>query len=66
MLLLLNLAIEKTCSSPQALSIDEPQREKIGLWGYDQVRHKPVCEVTEDALKLDILDLRRREIVLSV
>ena len=30
----------------------------------DQVRHKPVCAVTEDGLKLEISDLRR--LVLSV
>ena len=31
-----------------------------------QVRHKPVCAVTETGLKLEISDLRRRVSVLSV
>ena len=31
-----------------------------------QVRHKPVCAVTEDGKKLEILDLERRGIQLSV
>ena len=32
----------------------------------DQVGHKPICTVIEAGYKLEILDLRRREIVLSV
>ena len=28
--------------------IDEPRCEKIGLRGFDQVRHKPSCTDTED------------------
>ena len=31
----------------------------------DQVRHKPVCAVSENGKKLEISDLGRREIVLS-
>ena len=34
--------------------------------GSDKVRHKPACLVTEDRQKLEISDLRRRGIVLSV
>ena len=33
---------------------------------FKQVQHKPVCEVTEAGKKLEILDLRRRESVLSM
>ena len=33
---------------------------------FDQVRLKPVCTITEEGKRLDISDLRRREIVLSV
>ena len=32
----------------------------------DHVRHKPVCAATADGYKLDMSDLRRRGIVLSV
>ena len=32
----------------------------------DQVRHKPGCTITEDGKRLEILDLRRRGIVLSI
>ena len=32
----------------------------------DKVRHKPVCAVTEDGKRLEILDLGRRGIVLSM
>ena len=32
----------------------------------DHVRHKPVCAATKDGYKLEILDLRRRGIVLSM
>ena len=39
---------------------------KPTIWVSDQVRHKPGCTVTEAGQKLEISDLRRREIVLSV
>ena len=32
----------------------------------DQVRHKPGCTVTENGLRLEISDLGRRRIVLSL
>ena len=34
--------------------------------GSDQVQHKPDCTATEDGYRLEILDLDRRGIVLSV
>ena len=39
--------------------------EKTNNFSYDQVRHNPGCTVTEAGWKLEILDLRRRGIVLS-
>ena len=39
---------------------------KLVFWVSDQVRQKPVCAATEDGYKLEILNLRRRGIVLSV
>ena len=33
---------------------------------FDQVRHKPGCTATEDGWKLQISDLERRGIVVSV
>ena len=41
-------------------------REKTNNLGSDQVQHKPTCTVTEAGHKLEISDLRRRGIVLSV
>ena len=41
--------------------------EKTNNLGFDQVRHKPGCTVSEAGYKLEISDLRRRRIiVLSV
>ena len=40
--------------------------EKTNNLDSDQVRHKPGCTVTEDGQKLEILDISRRKIVLSV
>ena len=48
------------------VSIIEPVREKTNSLGSDQVRHKPGCTVTEDGQRMEILDLERRGIVLSV
>ena len=49
------------------LVVHEPRREKKGSLGVsDQVRHKLVCAATEDGYKLEISDLERRGIVLSV
>ena len=44
----------------------EPVGEKTSNLGSDQVQHKPGCTVTEAGQKFEILDLRRRGIVLSV
>ena len=44
----------------------EPVNEKTNNLGSDQVRHKPGCTVTEDGLRLEILDLESKGIVLSV
>ena len=44
----------------------EPEREKTNNLGYDPVRHKPGCTVTGDGKRLEILDLERRGIVLSM
>ena len=41
-------------------------REKTNDLGSDQVQHKPRCIVTDDGLRLEILDLESRGIVLSV
>ena len=40
----------------------EPVREKTNNLGSDQVQHKTACTITEDGLKLEILDLRRTAI----
>ena len=37
---------------------------KPTIWVSDQVRHKPGCTVTEKGKMLEILDLKRRGIVL--
>ena len=44
----------------------EPVCEKTNNLGSDKVQHKPGCAVTEEGFELEILDLRRRGIVLSV
>ena len=44
----------------------ELSRGKTNNVVSEQVRHKPVCAVTETGLKLEISDLRRRVSVLSV
>ena len=44
----------------------EPRRGKANIVVSDQVRHKPACTVTEDGYQLEIPDLRRRGVVLSV
>ena len=44
----------------------EPRCEKTGLWGLDQVRQKLGCAITEDAYRLEIADLGRIGIVLSM
>ena len=48
-----------------SVSLFEPRCEKTGLRVCDQVRHKPGCATTDD-YRLEILDLGRRGIVLSV
>ena len=43
----------------------EPRHEKTNCVVSEQVRHKPVCAVTEDAWRLEILDLESRGIKLQ-
>ena len=54
----------------QKLSGDDPKMSLVvrkPVFGVsDQVRHKPVCTVIEDAWRLEISDLGSRGIVLSV
>ena len=44
----------------------EPSREKTNNVVSDEVRHKSGCTVTEAGYKLEISDIRRGGIVLSV
>ena len=44
----------------------EPSPEKANYMFSEQVQHKSGCSVTEAGQKLEILDLRTRESVLSV
>ena len=44
----------------------EPVHEKTNNLGSDQVQHKLGCTITNEGYKLEISDLRRRGIVLSV
>ena len=46
----------------------EPRCEKNGLLGFRPhlVRHKSGCTTTEDSWRLEILDLERRGVVLSM
>ena len=37
---------------------------KQTIWGLDKVLHKPACAATEDGYRLEMSNLRRREIVL--
>ena len=46
--------------------IFEHHHEKTNALVSDLVRHKPGCTATEDGLRLEILDLERRGIVLSM
>ena len=55
----------KALHSSVLLSI-EPRCEKTGLRVSDQVRHKLGCAATEDGLRLEISDLGRKGIVLSM
>ena len=48
------------------MKTNEPVHEKTNNLGSDQVQHKPVCRVTEDGERLEIVDLESRGIVLSV
>ena len=41
-------------------NINEPPGGKTNNVVSEQVRHKPVCAVTETGLKLEFSDLRRR------
>ena len=50
-----------------AMQIREPRYEKTGLRGFRPgTTHKPGCAITEDGKSLEISDLDRRVIVLSV
>ena len=51
---------------PVTVQSNEPVREKTNNLGSEQVQHKPACIVTEDDLRLEIMDLERKGIVLSV
>ena len=44
----------------------EPRHQKTNNVVFEQVRHKLVCTITEDGWGLEILDLGRRGIVLSI
>ena len=44
----------------------EPPRGKTNNVVSEQVGHKSRCTITEDSLRLEILDLESRRIVLSV
>ena len=48
------------------LIIIEPRHEKTNVLVSDLVRHKPGCIATEDGKRLEISDLERRGIALSV
>ena len=50
----------------ETIVIYEPPRGKTNNVVSEQVRHKPGCTSTEKSKKLEILDLSRRGIVLSV
>ena len=47
-------------------SKNEPRHEKTNVLVSDLVRHKPGCTAIEDGKRLEILDLERRGIALSV
>ena len=44
----------------------EPRHEKTSVQVSDLVRHKPGCTATEDGQRLELSDLERRGIVLSM
>ena len=44
----------------------ESRREKTGLRGYNPVRNKSACMITEEGQKLETLDISRRRITLSI
>ena len=55
------------CLTENVSLLFEPSHEKTGLCDFSyQVKHKPVCATKEDNWELEILYLRREEIVLSV
>ena len=45
---------------------NEPLHGKTYVLVSNMLRHKPGCTVTEDGQRLEILDLERRGIVLSM
>ena len=50
----------------QSKRSNEPSRGKTNNVVSEQVRHKPACTITEKSWKLEISDLCRRGIVLSL
>ena len=50
----------------QPLQIFEPRHEKTNILVFDLVQHKTGCTATEDGQRLEISDLGRRGIVLSM
>ena len=49
-----------------SLVLNEPPRGKTNNVVFEQVRHTPSCTSTEECYMLDILDISRRGIALSV
>ena len=42
------------------------EKKPTTIWVFEQVRQNPGCSPTEDSCKLEISDLERRGIVLSM
>ena len=54
------------CGKCQLPVTYEPRHGKTNVLVSDLVRHKPGCTATEDGQRLEISDLERRGIVLSM
>ena len=54
------------CFKKKDVSYMSRDARKLVFWVSDHVRHKWACTVTEDGYKLEISDLRRSGIFLSV
>ena len=48
------------------VKMNEPCHEKTNVLVSDLVRHKPGCTATEDGYRLEISDLERRGVILSM